>query len=96
MLPRDHFNSGVILMGCDMIRREGDGDELAHMDGMRPHLEGGSPDQDGMNEVLAGLLFRLPIKWNTTPRIRRTARRIQQGCWTKAPGHGLPKPQKHR
>ena len=79
VLPRDYFNSGVILMDCNMIRSAGVGDELADMVGLRPHLEGGLPDQDRMNEVFAERWFRLPIKWNTTPRIRTAAKRIQPG-----------------
>lgn len=78
VVPKNYFNSGVVLMDCDMIRRTGCKDELADMDRLKWHAsEGCFPDQDRMNEVFAGRWFRLPLKCNTVPHIRRLASRIQ-------------------
>ncbi len=66
----NYFNSGVLVMDCDAIRREcHDYVDLASIDRLRPFRE--FPDQDRLNEFFAERWLKLPLKWNIRPGLMR-------------------------
>ncbi len=77
----DVFNSGVMVMDCDEIRRINALDELSNPDGLRPFL-GHLPDQDRLNEVFAGRWHQFPLKWNASPTMRTGSSVIRRSCWS--------------
>ena len=70
-VPKEnYFNSGVLVMECDTIREEyPDYADLASLDKLRPFVH--FPDQDRLNQAFAGRWYRLPLKWNVRPGLKR-------------------------
>lgn len=70
-VPREnYFNAGVLVMNCDAIRDERPNyTDLASMDKLRPYTS--MPDQNRLNEFFAGRWFRLSLKWNVRPGLKK-------------------------
>ena len=70
-VPREnYFNSGVLMMDCNAIRDEYlNYSDLASMDKLRPYAS--MPDQNRLNEFFAGRWFRLSLKWNVRPGLKK-------------------------
>ena len=60
--PRRYFNSGVLLMNLDRLRREDSTQRL--LDYARAHPENIWPDQDALNYVLGDQRLPLHPRWN--------------------------------
>lgn len=60
--PQDYFNSGVLLMNLDLMRREGMLEKL--LGWARTHPEIGAPDQDALNVVCKDRWLKLHPRWN--------------------------------
>lgn len=61
--PREYFNSGVLLMDLEAMRREGVATSLAeHARGLGPDTMW--PDQDALNAVLGKRRLALHPRWN--------------------------------
>lgn len=56
------FNSGVMLLDLEAMRREKTTEKLLAF--FRDHPDAASPDQDALNAVFAGRTVMLPGKWN--------------------------------
>lgn len=70
----NYFNSGVLIMDCGVIRDQCPGwESLTSMDKLRPYTS--MPDQDRLNEFFAGCSFRLPLKWNVHPGLKKDLER---------------------
>ena len=66
----NYFNAGVLVMDCDVIRREYPHyAELSCPDKLRPFRA--LPDQDRLNAFFAGRWCPLPLRWNVRPGIKR-------------------------
>lgn len=70
-VPKEnYFNSGLLVMDCEAIRRQcPDYTDLASMDKLRPYTS--MPDQNRLNEFFAGHWFRLSLKWNVSPGLKK-------------------------
>ncbi len=70
-VPKEnYFNSGVLVMDCETIRCQyPDYADLASIDKLRPFRH--FPDQDRLNEFFAKQWFKLPLKWNVRPGMKR-------------------------
>ena len=72
----NYFNSGVLIMDCEVIRdRCPDWESLTSMGKLRPYTS--MPDQDRLNEFFAGRWFRLPLKWNVRTGLKKRFERKQ-------------------
>lgn len=76
-VPKEnYFNSGVLVMDCEAIRREyHDYADLASIDKLRPFVH--FPDQDRLNQFFAKRWCKLPLKWNVRPGMKRDVERRQ-------------------
>lgn len=79
-VPREnYFNAGVLVIDCDAIRDEYPHyADLASMDKLRPYTS--MPDQNRLNEFFAGRWFRLSLKWNVRPGLKKDFEKNQYKC----------------
>ncbi len=66
----NYFNSGVLVMDCDEIRRMPKYGDLISSEKLVPHRNN-LPDQNRLNVFFFDNWLQIPIKWNTHPKMPR-------------------------
>lgn len=68
-LDMDHyFNSGVLLMDLQKLRDYRFIEEFSHLLS-RYHFDVLAADQDYLNTICQGSIYRLPVQWNASPTV---------------------------
>lgn len=62
LAPEDYFNSGVLLLNLERLRKDGARERL--LEYARQHPANACPDQDALNVLFHDSCLRLHLRWN--------------------------------
>ena len=71
-----YFNAGVLLMDCKAIRKLYPNREYSSIEGLRPFFDN-LPEQDRLNQLFRGNVYRLPLEWNISPYLIKSFHRLK-------------------